>query len=76
MYASGNAEIGGPVGLDTGFSVVGHGAPPPPRPHNYGWNDGPARATRRRTGWARRPGGLERTAASGWVEPAVGRTAA
>ncbi|AFC46953.1 hypothetical protein OCO_05890 [Mycobacterium intracellulare MOTT-02] len=42
MYASGNAEIGGPVGLDTGFSVVGHGAPPPPRPHNYGWNDGPA----------------------------------
>lgn len=42
VYASGNAEIGGPVGLDTGFSVVGHGAPPPPRPHNYGWNDGPA----------------------------------
>lgn len=42
VYASGNAEIGGPVGLDTGFSIVGHGAPPPPRQHGYGWNDGRA----------------------------------
>ncbi|WP_366895755.1 MAP_0585 family protein, partial [Mycobacterium sp.] len=42
VYASGNAEIGGPVGLDTGFSIVGHGAPPPPRLHGYGWNDGRA----------------------------------
>ncbi|WP_293047002.1 MAP_0585 family protein [Mycobacterium sp.] len=42
VYASGNAQVGGPVDLDTGFSIVGHGAPTPPRQHGYGWNDGRA----------------------------------
>lgn len=27
--------------MDAGFSVVGHGAPPPPRERGFGWNDGP-----------------------------------
>lgn len=36
-----SAQIGGPAG-DVQFSIVGHGAPPPPREHGYGWNDGRA----------------------------------
>ncbi|OBJ74082.1 hypothetical protein A5626_21045 [Mycobacterium marseillense] len=37
-----NAQIGGPGGPNVQFSIPGRGAPPPPRQHNYGWNDGPA----------------------------------
>jgi hypothetical protein len=40
--ASGNAQIGGPLDASTGFSIVGQGAPPPPRPRGFGWNDGAA----------------------------------
>ncbi|WP_460010499.1 MAP_0585 family protein, partial [Mycobacterium avium] len=36
-----SAQIGGPAGADVQFSIVGRGAPPPPREHGYGWNDGP-----------------------------------
>ena len=35
-------QIGGPAGPDVQFSIPGRGAPPPPREHGYGWNDGPA----------------------------------
>ncbi len=41
-YLSGNADVGGPTDAHTGFSIVGHGAPPPPPEHAHGWNDGPA----------------------------------
>ncbi len=34
--------MGGPVNVTIGFSVPGRGAPPAPREHGYGWNDGPA----------------------------------
>ncbi len=34
--------MGGPTDLTVGFSVVGHGAPPPPPQRGFGWNDGPA----------------------------------
>ena len=33
--------MGGPTDAHAGFSVVGHGAPPPPPEHAHGWNDGP-----------------------------------
>jgi hypothetical protein len=29
------------VDASVGFSIVGHGAPPPPRERGFGWNDGP-----------------------------------
>jgi hypothetical protein len=41
-YLSGNADVGGPTDAHAGFSIVGHGAPPPPPEHAHGWNDGPA----------------------------------
>jgi hypothetical protein len=41
-YLSGNADVGGPTDAHTGFSIVGHGAPPAPPEHAHGWNDGPA----------------------------------
>lgn len=34
--------MGGPTDLTVGFSIVGHGAPPPPPQRGFGWNDGPA----------------------------------
>ncbi|ORB05489.1 hypothetical protein BST30_14330, partial [Mycobacterium mantenii] len=37
-----NAQIGGPAGPNVQFSIPGRGAPPPPREHGYGWNDGRA----------------------------------
>ncbi len=37
-----SAEVGGPVDVTLGFSVPGRGAPPAPREHGFGWNDGPA----------------------------------
>ena len=40
-YMGGNAEVGGPADISVGFSIVGHGAPPPPRERGFGWNDGP-----------------------------------
>jgi hypothetical protein len=33
--------VGGPIDVSVGFSIVGHGAPPPPRERGFGWNDGP-----------------------------------
>ena len=33
--------MGGPIDASVGFSIVGHGAPPPPRERGFGWNDGP-----------------------------------
>jgi len=33
--------VGGPGGAAVGFSIVGRGAPPPPRERGFGWNDGP-----------------------------------
>jgi hypothetical protein len=40
-YVRGTADVGGPTDARAGFSVVGHGAPPPPRERGWGWNDGP-----------------------------------
>jgi hypothetical protein len=37
----GTPQYGGPVDLPTGFWLPGRGAPTPPRPSGYGWNDGP-----------------------------------
>ena len=34
-------DVGGPTDARAGFSVEGHGAPPPPRERGWGWNDGP-----------------------------------
>ncbi|MDR3664716.1 MAG: hypothetical protein P4L86_30740 [Mycobacterium sp.] len=42
IIARGNAQVGGPTNINLGFNVVGQGAPTPPPPHVYGWNDGPA----------------------------------
>jgi hypothetical protein len=41
-YARGSAQVGGPTDVTVGFSIVGHGAPPPPPERGFGWNDGPA----------------------------------
>jgi hypothetical protein len=38
----GNPQYGGPIDLVTGYWLPGQGAPLPPRPRGYGWNDGPA----------------------------------
>jgi hypothetical protein len=38
----GSPQYGGPVNLSNGYYLPGQGAPPPPRPSGYGWNDGPA----------------------------------
>ena len=40
-YARGSVDVGGPTDARAGFSVEGHGAPPPPRERGWGWNDGP-----------------------------------
>jgi hypothetical protein len=34
--------MGGPTNAPHGFSAPGHGAPPAPLQHGFGWNDGPA----------------------------------
>jgi hypothetical protein len=34
-------DVGGPINAQAGFSIVGNGAPPPPRERGFGWNDGP-----------------------------------
>src|ERR1700731_2919569 len=40
-FVRGTAEVGGPIDASVGFSIVGPGAPPPPRERGFGWNDGP-----------------------------------
>ena len=42
VYVRGDAQVGGPTDASAGFSIVGHGAPPPPPQRGFGWNDGPA----------------------------------
>lgn len=41
-FDRGTDDVGGPIDSHAGFSVEGRGAPPAPREHGFGWNDGPA----------------------------------
>src|SRR5205807_685750 len=41
-FDRGGPMMGGPTNAPRGFSAPGHGAPPPPLQHGFGWNDGPA----------------------------------
>ena len=74
-YLSGNADVGGPTDAHTGFSIVGHGAPPAAA--------GARARLERRSGSWRPAAQLARPAAAGWLgrpaaswrlEPPMGRT--